>query len=100
MPLFIIHATDKPDSRDLRMANRAQHLEWVASHAGRLAMAGPMFAEDGETFSGSVFIAEFDSLEDARAWHQSDPYVQAGLFERSDIRLCKWAIGEGPSKPT
>ena len=96
MALFIIHAVDKPGARELRMANRARHLEWAASHAERIAMAGPMFAEDGETFAGSVFIARFDSLDEARAWHAADPYVKAGLFARSDIHPCKWVIGEGP----
>mgnify|MGYP006310420863 CR=1 FL=1 len=95
MPLFIIHAVDKADALELRMAKRPAHLEWGASHADRIAMAGPMFADDGETFAGSVFIAAFDSLEAARAWHAQDPYVKAGLFERSDIRPCKWVIGEG-----
>ncbi len=95
MPLFIVHALDKADARELRMANRPAHLEWAASHADRIAMAGPMFAEDGETFAGSVFIAEFESLEAARAWHGEDPYVKAGLFARSDIRPCKWVIGDG-----
>ncbi len=98
MGLFIIHASDRPGATDLRMTNRPAHLQWAASHAGRIAMAGPMFAEDGETFTGSVFIIEAADLEAARAWHAQDPYVIAGLFEHSDIRACKWVIGEGPAR--
>ena len=59
-------------------------------------MAGPMFAEDGETFAGSVFVLEMESLEAVRSWAAQDPYAKAGLFERVEIRPFRWAIGDGP----
>ncbi|RBG70785.1 hypothetical protein BRM82_08000, partial [Xanthomonas oryzae pv. oryzae] len=37
-------------------------------------------------FSGSVVIAEFDALEDARAWANADPYVEAGVYARTEVR--------------
>jgi len=97
MPLFMIYALDRPDSRDLRMAHRAAHLDWAAAFAERIAMAGPVFAEDGDTFAGSVFILECESLDAARAWHAQDPYVRAGLFETVDIRPVRWLLGDGPA---
>ena len=58
---------------------------------GRLLLAGPCPAIDAEDpgpagFSGSIVIAEFDSLGDARAWAEADPYVAAGVYARVDVR--------------
>ena len=58
---------------------------------GRLLLAGPCPAIDAEDpgpagFSGSIVIAEFDSLDDARAWADADPYVEAGAYARVDVR--------------
>lgn len=96
MPLYVIHALDKPGSLDVRMANRPAHLDWVRQSADRIAMAGPLFQDDGETFAGSVLVVAFESVEAARAWSAEDPYVKAGLFERVDIRPFKWVLGDGP----
>mgnify|MGYP000166776975 FL=1 len=37
-------------------------------------------------FSGSIIIAEFDSLADAQAWAAADPYVAVGVYARVDVR--------------
>ena len=96
MAQFIIYCLDKPDSLALRMANRPAHLDWARGHSASILMAGPLFAEDGETFAGSVFIIEADDLASVREWQASDPYVIAGLFDRVDIRPCRWVLGSGP----
>mgnify|MGYP003393868188 CR=1 FL=1 len=64
---------------------------------GRLLMAGPCPAIDAEDpgpagFSGSVIIAEFDALADARAWAEADPYVAAGVYARVDVRPFRKAL--------
>ncbi|MEE7560440.1 YciI family protein, partial [Xanthomonas sp. Kuri4-2] len=61
------------------------------SQAGRLLVAGPCPAVDAEDpgpagFSGSVVIAEFASLQEARAWADADPYVDAGVYTRVEVR--------------
>ena len=58
--------------------------------AGRLTLAGPCPAIDSADpgpagFVGSVIVADFDSLQDARAWADADPYVAAGVYARVDI---------------
>ncbi|MEL6473179.1 MAG: YciI family protein [Pseudomonadota bacterium] len=93
MPLFLIHAIDKPGALDVRLANRADHLAWVSQHKDRVRMAGPLFSEDGETFAGSCFVLEADSLEAAQTWHSEDPYVRAGLFAHSQIHAFSWLVG-------
>lgn len=96
MPLYALYCIDRPDSLALRMANRPAHLEWIGGFRDRIAMAGPLFADDGETFAGSLVVIAADSVEAVRDWSAGDPYVRAGLFKRVDIRPFRWVIGEGP----
>ena len=54
-------------------------------------MAGPTPAVDADNpgaagFTGSIVIAEFDSLDAARAWADADPYVDAGVYVRVEVR--------------
>ena len=86
MPYALI-GEDKPDSLDARMAVRAEHLARIKAlqEQGRLLMAGPFPAIDSPDpgpagFSGSLIVAEFDSLADAEAWLAEDPYVKTGVF--------------------
>ncbi|WP_300391806.1 YciI family protein [Henriciella sp.] len=95
MPLFLVNARDKPNALDLRMENRPAHLDWAKAHADRIWMAGPVFSDDGETFAGSTFVVEFDSLHEAEAWAANDPYAEAGLFASVEIVPFKWLLGDG-----
>lgn len=90
---YLIEGFDRSDALASRLGARSAHLERL--HAlrdeGRLMLAGPCPAIDAEDpgpagFSGSLIVAEFPSLEDARAWAQADPYVDAGVYERVEVR--------------
>ena len=90
--LYCIFARDVPDSSPRRAIGRPKHLERLQEMVdeGRVVVAGPMPAVDAPDsgsagFTGSVTIAEFDSLEDARAWAESDPYVAAGAYESVEV---------------
>lgn len=37
-------------------------------------------------FTGSLVVAEFDSLDDARAWADADPYIEAGVYARVTVK--------------
>jgi hypothetical protein len=85
--LYVILGEDVPDSLDRRRQARAAHLRRIEElrDAGRLVVAGPCPAIDAPDpgpagFTGSLIIAEFASLDAARAWADSDPYVTAGVF--------------------
>ena len=74
------------------MAARPAHLARLESlrDAGRLKLAGPLPAIDAEDpgpagFTGSLVVAEFGSLAEARAWADSDPYLAAGVYARVDV---------------
>ncbi|MEM7660907.1 MAG: YciI family protein [Pseudomonadota bacterium] len=97
MPTFILNARDKANSLELRMANRPAHLEWAKASQDQILMAGPVFADDGKTFAGSVFVVEMDSLAAVRDWAADDPYARAGLFETVEIRPFSWVLGKGVS---
>ena len=91
--LYVIHGTDRPDSLARRLAARPAHLERLAAlrDEGRLLLAGPIPAIDAEDpgpagFAGSLIVAEFESLEEARAWADADPYVDAGVYERVAVQ--------------
>ena len=91
--LYLILGTDAPGSLEIRKRVRPRHLERIAElvDAGRIAIAGPCPVADSpepgpQGFSGSVIIAEFESLEAARAWVAGDPYVSEGVFEACDVR--------------
>ena len=90
---YAIEGHDAAVVLPLRLAARPAHLARLTAlrDEGRLLLAGPCPAIDAEDpgpagFSGSIVIAEFDSLEDARAWAEADPYVAAGVYVRVDVR--------------
>lgn len=85
--LFVVIATDKPNSRDLRMATREAHFAY-AKETGVIKLGGPFLDSNGE-MAGSLIIFEADDIESARAWHATDPYVKAGLFAQSEVRPWK-----------
>ena len=90
---YAIEGYDGSDVLPRRMAARPAHLARLQAlrDAGRLVVAGPCPAVDAEDpgpagFSGSLVIAEFASLEEARAWADADPYVDAGVYARVEVR--------------
>ncbi len=91
--LYAIVGEDVPNSLDQRLAARAAHLARLLEldAAGRMALGGPFPAIDSPDpgpagFSGSLIVAEFDSLAAAQAWAEADPYVAAGVFARVTVR--------------
>ena len=94
MPMwYAIIADDVEDSLAARQAARPAHLARLhALHeAGRLMLAGPFPAIDAADpgpagFTGSLIVAEFDSLESAQAFADTDPYVAAGVYANVRVR--------------
>ncbi|HEY4554985.1 MAG TPA: YciI family protein [Lysobacter sp.] len=90
---YVIEGYDGEGVLERRLAARPAHLARL--HAlrddGRLLLAGPCPAIDAEDpgpagFSGSVVIAEFESIEQARTWAAADPYVAEGVYARVEVR--------------
>ncbi|MCA1772341.1 MAG: YciI family protein [Halomonas sp.] len=94
--LYAIISEDTANSLERRLAARPDHLARLEAlrDEGRLVLAGPHPAIDandpGEAgFSGSLVIAEFDSLEDAESWADADPYVIAGVYAQVTVKPFK-----------
>ncbi len=94
--LYAIIAQDVENSLQDRLVARPKHLERLTAlqDQGRLIIAGPHPAIDSEDpgeagFSGSLVVAEFESLEDAKAWADDDPYVAAGVYANVTIKPFK-----------
>ena len=90
---YAIEGHDGDNVLAQRREARAGHLARleVLRDAGRLLLAGPCPAIDAVDpgpagFSGSIVVARFASLEEARAWADADPYVAAGVYARVEVR--------------
>ncbi|MBJ7574018.1 YciI family protein [Luteimonas sp. MC1828] len=90
---YAIEGRDGPDVLAKRNAARADHLVRLEQlrDEGRLLLAGPCPAIDAEDpgpagFSGSIVVARFASLDEARAWADADPYVAAGVYVSVEVR--------------
>ncbi len=96
MLFYAIVSEDVPNSLPLRQQARPAHIARLQAlkEQGRLLVAGPNPAIDssdpGEAgFTGSMVIAEFDSLQDAQAWADADPYIDAGVYAKSIVKPFK-----------
>jgi len=91
--LYAIIARDVPNSSALRPRVRPRHLEYIQPlvDQGRVIFGGPHPAIDSPDpgpagFTGSLIIAEFASLEEAKAFMAKDPYVLEGVFAEVEIK--------------
>lgn len=94
--LYIIVPEDHPNSLPKRLEVRPAHLERLRKlqDEGRLILAGPCPAIDSEDpgpagFTGSLIVAEFPSLDEARAWADADPYITAGVYAKISVKPFK-----------
>jgi len=90
---YAIEGHDADNALPARLAARPAHLARLTAlrDEGRLLLAGPCPAIDAEDpgpagFSGSIVIAQFESLAQARAWADADPYVEAGVYRDVQVR--------------
>jgi uncharacterized protein YciI len=95
--LFALICTDKPGGLAIRKANRPEHLAYLESLGDTLLFAGPFTEEDGQTMNGSLIVIDAESLREARAIADGDPFAKAGLFESVEIRPWLWTIDNADS---
>jgi uncharacterized protein YciI len=93
---YAIISEDVENSLELRQKARPAHIARLQelSDQGRLLLAGPHPAIDSEDpgpagFSGSLIVAEFDSLDDAQAWADADPYLEVGVYQQVIVKPFK-----------
>jgi len=93
---YMIYGEDIKNSLTLRLSVREQHLARLKELAAqdRLLVAGPFPAIDDENpgnagFTGSLIIANFNTLADAKAWADADPYIKAGVYKKVIVKPYK-----------
>lgn len=93
---YSIYCEDCEDSLQKRLAARPEHMLRIQQlqDEGRLLLAGPHPNIDSEDpgpagFSGSLIVAVFDSLEDAKEWAANDPFKLAGVYKKVTVKPFK-----------
>lgn len=97
--LYSIVGTDVEDSLQTRLAARPEHVSRLIAlkDQGRLVLAGPNPSIDSEDpgeagFSGSIIIAEFESLDAAKTWADQDPYILSGVYHSVVVKPFNQAL--------
>ncbi|MDH0647465.1 YciI family protein [Pseudomonas sp. GD03858] len=97
--LYAIIASDVANSLEKRLAARPAHIERLQQlkAEGRVVLAGPHPAIDSNDpgaagFSGSLIVAEFDSLAAAQGWADADPYIAAGVYDKVVVKPFKQVL--------
>lgn len=83
--IYIFSLIDKPGSGALRQRIRPEHKAYLGGMAERIAFAGPLVTDDGQTMLGSLLAIEFESREAAHAWLAEEPFTRAGLYASTSI---------------
>ncbi len=89
--LFAALCYDKPGSLDLRLATRAAHLAFLERHKAHVKLGGPFL--DGDAPVGSLLILDCADEAAARSLLAEDPYAQAALFDRVELRAWRRVVG-------
>ena len=90
---YAVISEDFEGTLDKRLAARPEHVARLTAlrDEGRVLIAGPHPAVDSPDpgpagFTGSLVVVEFDSLEDAKAWADEDPYISAGVYSKVSVK--------------
>jgi uncharacterized protein YciI len=83
--IFAFHLIDRPDAGDLRQRVRPEHKAYLAAMADRIAFAGPLTEDDGQTMVGSLLVIDFGDRAAAMRWVADEPFTKAGLYKDVSI---------------
>ena len=90
--LFALICIDKPNALETRMGAREAHLAYVRGKLDQLKLGGPFLDEAGD-MAGSLMVVEAPDRAAAEAFSRDDPYTQAGLWARVEIRPFRVTLG-------
>jgi uncharacterized protein len=96
MPLYCIHAIDRPDGAAIRAAHYPAHRAYLADAAGAgvsVRASGPLVTEDGAAAIGSLLIVEAASIDAARRFNAGDPFALAGLW--TSVGIARFDLKRG-----
>lgn len=79
--LFAIYAHDKPNSSEMRLRLRPSHKAYLKLAEEKIAFAGPLLGDDGQSVSGSLLVMEFPDRNALDRWFADEPFTREGLFK-------------------
>jgi uncharacterized protein YciI len=83
MPLFALHAIDRPDALSTRLEHYAEHrtyIETEGEHGLNVVMSGPLQSDDGEMMTGSLFLIEAPDRATVEAFVRADPFSKFNVW--------------------
>ena len=84
--LYAFHLLDRAGAAALRAQVRPEHKAYLAQVADRIAFAGPLVDDDGETMAGSLLVIDFADRAAAEAWLRDEPFTRAGVYAAASVR--------------
>jgi uncharacterized protein YciI len=83
--LYVFHMIDRAGAAELRQRIRPEHKAYLAGVAERIAFAGPLVADDGQTMLGSLLVIDFADRDAALAWLRDEPFTRAGVYGSTQV---------------
>jgi uncharacterized protein len=90
---YVAICLDKPNSNEVRIANRTAHLDYLRANSKAIKSCGPFLSDDGNAMVGSMLIIEADDRKVVDTVLAQDPYHKAGLFDSIEVRGWRWVVG-------
>jgi uncharacterized protein YciI len=91
--LYVIHAIDKPNQRELRRAHTQAHIAYLKSQPLKICLAGPLLADDEQGVIGSLLVVEAAERSAVQRLADADPYTRAKLFAQVAIAPLRKTVG-------
>lgn len=96
MPLFAVHAIDRPDALELRLEHYAAHRAFVEDQEAQgviVILSGPLQTDDGEIMTGSLFVLEACDRDAIDAFVANDPFTLKNVW--SEVRISRFHLRKG-----
>ncbi|MBB1603560.1 YciI family protein [Variovorax sp. UMC13] len=83
--IFVFHLLDRADAGELRLRVRPEHKAYLAAVADRIAFAGPLTSDNGQTMIGSLLAIDFPDRAAAERWQADEPFTRAGVYQSASV---------------
>jgi uncharacterized protein YciI len=96
MPLFAVHAIDRPNTLQLRLDHYADHRAFVEDQETQgisVILSGPLQSDDGEVMTGSLFVLEANDRAAIDAFVKNDPFTLEGVW--GEVRISRFHPRKG-----
>jgi hypothetical protein len=91
--LFIRLCFDRSGAEALRDEHRAAHRAYINSGVIKLVSAGPLMDDGNAKNIASFMVVEAETLDEAKRFHDDDPFTKAGVFGQSFVHIWDKHVG-------